>query len=262
MTRTSPVYDCLAQRFPVPGEPLNGSTPGHGNGANGSRNGAVAEPTAATWRTLADMPTLWNTPTDAHREILGIADLSFLPRFGVKGAIAADWLAQQGLPIPPQPNSWLALPQGGIIARLGLTEFLVEDGFGDDPNFANGIVARLHLANQSPPSKVYPVLRQDLAIALCGAALPDLLQQTCNVNFQALNLGDRPVILTSMIGVSVVVIPGDRQGIPFYRLWCDNTFGTYLWTTLLAIAQELGGDLIGAGALPPPANPPEPTHFP
>jgi sarcosine oxidase subunit gamma len=48
-----------------------------------------------------------------------------------------------------------------------------------------------------------------------------------------------------MIGVAVTVIPGDRNGQPFYRIWCDGTFGTYFWQTLVEIATELGGGAIG-----------------
>jgi sarcosine oxidase, subunit gamma len=159
---------------------------------------------------------------------LGIADLSFLTRFGVKGAGAAAWLEGQGISIPNRPNSWTPLQEGGLVARLGVSEYLIE----------SSIASKLAEACQNPPAKVYPVLRQDLAIALCGEAINELLLQTCNVNFQA--LPERSVILTSIIGVTVIVIPGE-----IYRIWCDGTFGAYFWETLVAIAQELGGGVIG-----------------
>jgi len=86
----------------------------------------------------------------------------------------------------------------------------------------------------------------DTAIALCGTSVNELLLQTCNINFRALSLEERPVILTSMVGVAVTIIPGERAGAPFYRIWCDGTFGVYIWRTLLAIAQDLGGGAVGA----------------
>ena len=192
------------------------------------------------WRDINGMPALLCLPNDPHHSShLGIADLSFLTRFGVKGANAAEWLANQGLPIPDYPNTWHSLPEGGIIARLGLTEFLIED------SVSGSIAPKLAADCQSPPAKVYPVLRQDLTLALVGNRVNELLRQTCSFNFQALSLSDRPVILTSMIGVAVTVIPGDRNGQPFYRIWCDGTFGTYFWQTLVEIATELGGGAIG-----------------
>lgn len=155
--------------------------------------------------------------------------------FGVKGANAAQWLTEQGIPIPDRPNSWLPLPDGGMIARLGLTEFLVEDGL------TCSIASHLSKTVQTPPAKVYPVVRQDLALTLTGKRANDLLRQTCNVNFQALSLSDRPVILTSMIGVAVTVIPLVENDSLIYRIWCDSTFGDYFWKTLMNIAEELGG---------------------
>lgn len=174
---------------------------------------------------------------DANATHLGIGDLSFLTRFGVKGAGAAAWLSNQGIPIPERPNTWCWLSQGGIVARLGMSEFLIED------SLHTNVAPRLAETCQQPPAKVYPVLRQDLAIALCGTEINQLLLQTCSVNFRALSLNERPVILTLMVGVAVIVIPQTEQR---YRIWCDGTFGVYLWRTLLAIASELGGGAVGA----------------
>lgn len=198
---------------------------------------------SATWRDINGMSTLWSTPDDLQGDTLGICDRSFLTRWGVKGAGAAAWLVSQGLPVPQRPNQWCSLPSDGLIARLGTTEFLIEDGL------EKAIAPQLAQQMMNVPPKVYPVLRQDVAIALTGRAVPDLLRQTCSVNFPALDLTEQPVVLTSMIGVSVVVIPGDRAGQPFYRIWCDGTFGVYLWQTLVTIAQDLGGGPVGAAYL-------------
>lgn len=193
-----------------------------------------------TWRTVLGMPSLVALPTDqTYAERIGIADLSALTRFGVKGAKAGEWLAQQGMPIPDRPNSWHPLPEGGMIARLGLTEFLIEDSVN------SAIAPQLATVCQSPPAKVYPVLRQDLVLGLVGARLHDLLRQTCSFNFQALALDGRPVVLTAMIGVAVTVLPRERNGQPCYRIGCDGTFGNYFWQTLIEIAAELGGGAIG-----------------
>jgi sarcosine oxidase subunit gamma len=191
------------------------------------------------WREINEMPALVALPDAMDCQTLCLADLSCLTRFGVKGAGASAWLESYSVSVPNRPNTWLPLPEGGIVARLGLTEFLIEDGLHSH------IAPQLTTACQSPPEKVYPVLRQDAAIALSGAAVNELLLQTCNVNFRALSLSDRPVVLTSMVGVTVTILPGERDGLPFYRVWCDGTFGAYLWRTLMAIAQELGGSAVG-----------------
>jgi sarcosine oxidase subunit gamma len=202
---------------------------------------SLSLPAATEWQTVNTMPTAWITPNDAdYAQRVGLCDRSFLNRFGVKGAGAADWLSSFGIPIPSQLNQWCDRPDGVLIARLGVTEFLIEDSID------SALTAQLKQQMANLPPKIYPVLRQDVALSLIGSSVPDLLRQTCNVNFQALNLSDRPVILTSMIGVSVVVIPGEKEGVPFYRVWGDGTFGVYMWETLAAIAEEMGGGAIGA----------------
>jgi len=210
--RTSPIHDRL--------QTLNGS-----------------------WQTLNEMLTVTSLPNEqTYARHLGLADLSCLTRFGVKGAKAAAWL-QQGILLPDRPNSWCALPEGGLVARLGVNEFLIEDSIHSQ------MAPQLAQACQSPPAQVYPVLRQDAAIALCGSATSDLLRQTCNVNFAEFSLADRPVVLTSLIGIAAIVIPGEQANLPLYRIWCDATFAAYVWQTLLSIAEELGGGAIGAAQI-------------
>lgn len=193
-----------------------------------------------TWQDLNGMPSLVAMPNEAAIAThLGIADLSCLTRFGVKGAKAANWLESQGLTTPDRPNTWVPLPDDGVIARLGLTEFFIED------SLQSQVAVALAEACQQPPTRVYPVLRQDAAIVLCGAAVNDLLLQTCSVNFRTLSLAEHPVIVTSMVGIAVTIIPGERNGQPSYRIWCDGTFGAYLWRTLGAIVAEMGGGVVG-----------------
>ena len=152
-------------------------------------------------------------------------NVSRTPRAGVKGPGAVEWLTALGVPVPAPPNSWLPLPRG-LIARLGLTEFLVEG-----PEAAKLAVA--------PAPGVYPVLRQDTALMLTGERLNDLLLETCSVDFRAIDLAARPVVLTSMAGVGVTAIPGDHNGVPCLRLWCDGTYGEWLLETLTGVAADL-----------------------
>lgn len=171
--------------------------------------------------------------------IIGIADLSIRPRAGAKGPGTAGWLAGFGLPIPSGPNNWCLLPNGGLIARMGLTEYMVE---GDQE-----LSDRIMQANRAPG--VYPVLRQDASFALCGSRINELFLQTCNVDFRTLDADPSKLVLTSMAGVSVMVLATQTGPAPCYRLWCDGTYGFYLWETLAGITQELGGGCIGPDVL-------------
>jgi sarcosine oxidase subunit gamma len=177
----------------------------------------------------------------ALAQTVGIGDASARRRTGFKGPAAASWLQQQGLPTPAEPNQWLALEGGALVARLGRSEFLVEDGEG------GATCARLDALPLVPG--LYPVLRQDTALVLTGLRAGELLLQTCSVDFAALDPAARPVVLTSMVGVGVTLAVEALASQRRYRLWCDCTYGVYLWTTLVDVARDLGGGPVGLEAL-------------
>jgi len=162
-------------------------------------------------------------------DLLTIADHSLLSRAGVKGPGAAAWLAALGLNLPASPNHWLELPQGGLVARLGQSEYLI-DGNAE-------VVAKIAATTRTPG--VYPVLRQDASFSLSGSRVNELFLQTCNVDFRILDADPELLLMTSMVSVSVVVVPLKTGVSPSYRLWCDGTYGLYLWETLNEIITEI-----------------------
>ncbi len=170
-------------------------------------------------------------------------------RAGLKGPRAAEWLGALGFRAPSQPNSWTPLgpaddapiDDGPIAARLGSAEFFLEAR-------AAGPLERLGTALRSAPPGVYPVLREDWGFALSGAGVHDLLAQVCSLDFAALPLSGRPVVMTSMIGVGVLIVPfAAAAGARRYRLWCDPSHGPYLWETLGRVVVECGGSVTGEG---------------
>lgn len=166
---------------------------------------------------------------------LALGDISRLERAGLKGPNAAGWLAQQGIPVPMAPNSWTGLPRGGVVARLGETEFFLQDAPGGD------VAARVPGLLGRGLRGVYPVLRQDAGFILSGARANEVLLETCNVDFAAMGLDQHALALTSMVGVSILVIPRRLGALPTFGIWTDPSFGPYLWRTLLEIVLEHGG---------------------
>jgi sarcosine oxidase, subunit gamma len=168
-------------------------------------------------------------------------------RVGLKGPRAAGWLATQGIDVPATPNTWTHSEDGIaadalLAARLGAAEFFLEDGA------AGTRLERIFPALRENPAGVYPVLREDFAFGLGGERAHDVLAQVCNVNFAALPLDSRPLIMTLMIGVAVLVVPQSMVGRGpegaaerHYRIWCDPTFGPYLGASLGAVVIECGG---------------------
>ena len=200
-----------------------------------------------TWATVNGMPVVIRLPSDGESKPIRLADASCLARSGVKGPHAEQWLRRQGIAVPEGVNCWIPTSDGVIVARLARSEFFLEDRFGGTT------VARLREALQPAPG-VYPVLRQDAALALTGERVHDLLAQTCNVDYRAWSREPRTVVMTSIVGVSVLILWCAQDGLPCYRIWCDGTFGPYLWETLLEIAAELGGGAAGLHSVLPQAR--------
>jgi sarcosine oxidase subunit gamma len=183
-------------------------------------------------------------------------------RFGLKGPRAAEWLVAHGIVLPMLPNTWTHSDEVDagdrlLVARLGSAEFFLEDVAGGTT------LERIAPSAEAHPPGVYPVLREDWAFELGGAGVHDALAQVCNVNFAALALDSRPLVMTLMMGVAVLVVPrpagqsaaadgraaaaqGEGGAVERrYRIWCDPTFGPYLSESLGAVVSECGGKNTG-----------------
>jgi len=199
------------------------------------------------WSELHAMQAAVSLPGGQPAGPIMLTDASCLPRMGVKGPQAESWLRGQGVGVPEGVNAWIRTSEGALVARLARTEFFLEDRVG-------GTAVERWRDALEPASGLYPVLRQDAALALAGPRLNDLLVQTCNIDFQAHAPGERTVFMTSMVGVSVLLLWEQVPAGPLLRIWCDGTFGAYLWETLLEIARQEGGGAVGLGRLFPDAQ--------
>jgi sarcosine oxidase subunit gamma len=161
---------------------------------------------------------------------VGIRDLSSLPRTGLKGAGAAELLRASGITVPERHNQWVS-HLGGLVLRLGYTEYLLESTAENEWTAPIDESARL-------ASQVVPVLRQDTSLLLFGPRVHDLLAQVCSFDFESLTDSPYEVVMTQMIGVSIIVLHAAAQPVPTYRIWCDPSFGDYLLHTLEQIARE------------------------
>jgi len=86
-----------------------------------------------------------------------------------------------------------------------------------------------------------------------AVAEPALLRQICSVDFEPLFAAapqnESAIVLTSMVGVSVVAWPQAGARGASLTLWSDPSYAEYFWTTLL----EVGGELAGGVAVMTPA---------
>jgi sarcosine oxidase subunit alpha len=168
-------------------------------------------------------------------------------RFGCKGPGAPAWLEAAGFTLPQAANSARVDAGGVLVARLASSEFLIE---AVDGGAAEVAACRARLGAPTRPAQLYPVARHDLALQISGGPLNALLRQICSVDFAGLIETCEPdaarITLTSMIGVAVVAALRRRAQQPVLTLWIDPSFAYYFCSTLLAVADELGGVTIDA----------------
>lgn len=200
-------------------------------------------PHAAKWTQVETMQTVasFGSADAARLPLAGIGDLSFRRRAGVKGPGAAAWLNALGIVTPERMNSWLRMDDGTLVLRLGNTEYLVEDAPGGS-----------HAAQMNataPAPGVYPVPRYDAALVVAGRNALELTRQTCAFDFTTLSPAAQGVAMTSMVGVGITAVAMESGGETYYRLWCDGTYGGYLWATLVEVAADLGGGAVGLESL-------------
>jgi hypothetical protein len=86
---------------------------------------------------------------------------------------------------------------------------------------------------------VYPVLRQDFVLEIVGTEAQDLFLQTCAVDLAPVaaesSATDGPIVMTSMIGVSVVLACRQLPRGPRFTVWSDPSYSHYFYSQLRAI---------------------------
>ncbi|HEX4147506.1 MAG TPA: hypothetical protein VHY20_00900 [Pirellulales bacterium] len=214
-----------------------------------SRTGRAGQGACApVWTEIGGMPVAlhWHDPAaeQRHAETLALADLSCLPRLTVKGPQGGEFLASQGWPVPEHVLGVLPLSGGGLVARTGGSEFLLQGAPGDER------VEQLHAALSQAGGGVYRVLRQDAIMGLVGARAVEALRQACAYDFAQAEPGG-PVVMTRVANVSCSVLVRSWYERRVFEISTEGTFGDYLWHVLLEIVRELGGQRVGMAAIDP-----------
>lgn len=197
---------------------------------------------SAKWEAINGMDTAVEFASaaieDSRKKVLGVADVSCLSRYGVKGPNATQWLLERGIAIPTTPNSWTMCEQKTLVLRLGSSEFLIEDQLG-------GSASTRLASDTARVASVYKVPRADAAFIVSGREALNLFSELCSLDLHEKSLAAKDLIMTQVAGISATVIRQTLNGEPIYRVWCDGTYGPYMWEVLIEIATELGGGAVG-----------------
>ena len=169
-------------------------------------------------------------PAPNHSVVVSV--VSNLQRYGVKGPLAAQWLASHGVALPAKANTWVLSDQA-IVMRLGASEFLIEDQ-------ADGQVCDKLAADTLRVAGVYKVPRADAAYLLAGSGVLHLFAELCPLDLRETVLLENDLVMTQVADISATVLRQTIDNETIYRLWCDGTYGAYMRHTLADIAAELG----------------------
>mgnify|MGYP003312191126 CR=1 FL=1 len=208
----------------------------------------------------------------ARLNSLALADLSVLPKIGLKGPHAAEWLASLNVEVPERVYGCHDSDRDGLVARLDVGEFFLEAAIastGQDGSAVERVSTALAKDTESGVTGVYRIERQDASLLVCGEEAHKVLEQTCGYHFRMDNQIEnkkehselpaeqrsRDVVLTRVAGVSATVralnlVARDRpRGVPAFRVWTSPSYGLYLWEAIAEIVRDLGGGPVGLRGL-------------
>ncbi|MBX9605504.1 MAG: hypothetical protein K2Y51_04725 [Gammaproteobacteria bacterium] len=177
-----------------------------------------------------------------------LADQTHLPRLGLKGRGAADWLAAAGVTVPDAPNLWLRDATGVRVARLGAQDFLLEAEAEAD----GAALARLAAAWSADSGRRGQLVPRQHALAsflVGGERAADLFVRLCAVDLRPTHFAVDAVAQTQ-VALTTAIVLRDTDIAPRYRLYVDTSLALYLWDRLHEVTVALGGGALGAEQLP------------
>jgi sarcosine oxidase subunit gamma len=185
---------------------------------------------------------------DAARR-LALCDLFTLPRTGFKGAGTVEWMQDESVVVPSEPNRAIRQPDGALVARLGLADILVLADIAIHSSLVNRLNNAWPRAARHP--RGYPLPRSDgLAwFAVIGECTPVLLSKLCAVDLRPRKFDHLQVAQTLVAQIAAIIVRSDAGGIPAYHLLIDPASANYLWDCLQDAMQEFSGVPIGLAAL-------------
>jgi sarcosine oxidase subunit gamma len=197
----------------------------------------------AEFAEVTDAAVAARYPHDAPA--LGLVDLSPLPRTGIKGPKALDWLSEQGWPVPEDNNQAAHTESGGLVLRLGNREAFVLAGARSD-----GDTVRM-LERSIPGDGAWPMPRRDSHawFMLRGDAAIDCMAKLCGVDLREAKFPRGAIAQTSVARLNTIVCRDVAGAKPGFHLLADSASAIWFWDALLDAMQEFGGGPLGTHEL-------------
>jgi len=189
-------------------------------------------------------------PRSPRAELLhtcALTDLTDVARVGFRGGDSAAYLQQRGYRLPLQPNQAARQDDGGWVARLSQTEYLLLGSLADE----GARVAAAEAEWVQDAQRNYLLPRQDSHawLQLSGVHGSAVMAKLCGVDLRAEAFPVGAVAQTSAARINVIVVNVGSDERPALQLLFDRASLAYLREAMLDAMDEFDGGLIEPGVL-------------
>jgi sarcosine oxidase subunit gamma len=208
----------------------------------------------AVWRSIGHA-ALVDRYDDEAQDIgpCALADLTNLPRLGLRGKAAADFFTAQGYRVPDAPNRLARQDNGTTLLRLSQNEFMCL-GPVDSPadGLADGSFSFVGADDSwSGQTGIYSLPRQDSHawFWLGGSRIHEVMAKLCGVDLRPGAFASGAIAQTSVARINAIVANTGSAAFPVFQLLFDRPSAAYFWDALLDAMQEFGGHPAGFAAI-------------
>jgi sarcosine oxidase subunit gamma len=183
---------------------------------------------------------------------LGLADLSPLPRTGIKGKGAVEWLQSQGLEIGADSNRGYRQAGGETALRLAPTEIFLIDSLAGGGALIERLDGAWGWGSEKPrPPIGYPMPRADSHawFAVTGRQASEMFAKICGIDLRLHKFPDGGIAQTSIAKMNGIILRQDQGQLPLFHLLADSASADYLWDCLIDAMAEFEGAPVGLAAL-------------
>ncbi len=180
--------------------------------------------------------------------MLGIADLSPLPRLGFKGRAVLSRLNTEGMRLEFRPNRAFEQKDGKLAAVLAMTEVLLLSPLSGDALELEALSRDWSIDNADG---AYLVPRQDshFWFLITGQEAASMFAKLCAVDLREKAFENHAIAQTSVAKTNAIIIRDDQGDVPAYHLLGDSASAGYMWDCLLDAMAEWRGRPVGLNAL-------------
>ncbi|MVA25065.1 hypothetical protein V6582_01315 (plasmid) [Agrobacterium vitis] len=160
-------------------------------------------------------------------------------RFGLRGPGTIDWVAAQGLTIPPAVNTSAISPCGTTVMRLGQQEVLLTAPVGDGGQRLREL--RQAWDESTLPAKGYDAYRDEswAWFVVSGPDAPALMRRISMADLGPKSLEANEIAQTRALHMDVVVARLNRFGAVSYDIFLDIASAKFALDVLTETAEEL-----------------------